>query len=105
MIKPLFSYFLKRVYMNMLKTMIATAIVATSASAMATEVQVAPATVVTKTTQTVAKEAAAPVQVKVETAQVRDTPLEFIGERDVWFVGEGRGGGIGYIAFEITFSF
>ncbi len=47
MIKPLLSYFLKRVYMNMLKTMIATAIVATSASAMATEAQVAPATVVT----------------------------------------------------------
>ncbi|MCP5776041.1 hypothetical protein NL389_40055, partial [Klebsiella pneumoniae] len=58
--------------MNMLKTMIATAIVATSASAMATEVQVAPATVVTQTTQTtqtVAKETAAPVQAKVEATQ------------------------------------
>ena len=72
MIKPLFFYFLKRVYMNMLKTMIATAIVATSASAMATEAQVAPATVVTKTTQTVAKEAAAPVQAKVEATQATE---------------------------------
>ena len=53
----------------MLKTMIATAIVATSASAMATEAQVTPAIVVTKTTQTVGKEAAAPAQAKVEAAQ------------------------------------
>ncbi|WP_228260005.1 hypothetical protein [Acinetobacter sp. ANC 4779] len=43
--------------MNMLKTIIATVFVATSASAIATEGQIAPTTVVTKTaTQTVAKE-------------------------------------------------